>query len=104
MPHPSQESLSRRRVNTNTAKESLSFAPKLREPPVPCRSDLDADDRLPVARVLVGVRDSHEQRVVEEAPDELHADRETCRRLAYGQGERRVAGIVEGLGVAGAGP
>src|SRR5712691_6643660 len=65
-------------------------------------SGLDADDRVPVSRVLVGVRDPHEERVVEEAPDELHADRETGRRLAHGQSERRVAGVVEGLGVTGA--
>jgi hypothetical protein len=31
-PHSSQESLSKRPVNTNTSKGSLFFAPKLREP------------------------------------------------------------------------
>ena len=40
--------------------------------------------------MLVGIRDPHDERVVEEAPDELHADRETRRRLAHGEGERRV--------------
>src|ERR671923_943250 len=72
------------------------FAPAL------TRSGLDADDLIPVGRVLVGVRDPHEERGVEAAPDELHADGETGRRLAHGQGKRRVAGVVEGLGVAGA--
>src|SRR6516162_9953486 len=66
------------------------------------RSGLDADDRVPVSRVLVGIRDPHEERVVEEAPNELHADGEPGRRLAHGQGECRVPGIVEGLRVAGA--
>ena len=65
------------------------------------RSGMDADDLVPVDRVLVGVGDPHEERIVEEAPDELHADRQTRRRLAHGEGERRVAGVVEGLGVAG---
>jgi hypothetical protein len=40
------------------------------------RSGLNADDLAPVGRVLVGVRDPHQERVVEEAPDELHANRE----------------------------
>jgi hypothetical protein len=60
------------------------------------RSGLDANDRVAVGRVLVGVRDPHEERVVEETPDELHADGETGRRLAHGQGERQVAGVVGG--------
>src|SRR6185436_19831913 len=65
-------------------------------------SGADADDRVPVGRVLVGIRDPHEERIVEKAPHELHADREPRRRLAHGEGERRVAGVVEGLGVAAA--
>lgn len=51
--------------------------------------------------MLVGVGDPQEERVVEAAPDELHADRETGRGLAHGQGKRWVAGVAEGLGVAG---
>jgi hypothetical protein len=35
----------------------------------------DADDLVPIGRVFVCVRDAHQQRVVEEAPDELHARR-----------------------------
>src|SRR5688500_11239535 len=42
--------------------------------PVRTLSSLDADDRVPVSRMLIGVRDPHEERIVEEAPDELHAD------------------------------
>jgi hypothetical protein len=45
---------------------------------------------------LVGVRAPHEERVVEETPDELHADGESGRRLAHRPGERRVAGVVGG--------
>ena len=61
------------------------------------RSGLDADNRVPVGRVLVG-GDPGEERVVEETPDELHADWETGRRLPHGKGERRVARVVEGQG------
>jgi hypothetical protein len=46
--------------------------------------------------VLVGVCDPDEERVIEETPDELHADGETGGRLAHGKGERRVAGIDGG--------
>src|SRR4029450_8679166 len=70
--------------------------------PVLARSGLDADDRVPVGCMLVGVCDPHEEWVAEEAPDELHADGEPGRRLAHRQGERRVAGVVKGLGIAGA--
>ena len=45
--------------------------------PVLAQSGLDAYDLAPVGRVLVGVCGPHEKRVIEEAPDELHADRET---------------------------
>jgi hypothetical protein len=41
------------------------------------RSGIEADDLVPVGRLLVGVSGPHEERVVEEAPDELHADWET---------------------------
>src|SRR6266705_6707996 len=68
------------------------------------RSGVDADDLVPVGRVLVGVGGPHEERIVEETPDELHADRETRRRLAHGDGQGRVAGVVEGQGVAVAAP
>ena len=40
-------------------------------------SGIDADDLVPVGRLLVGVSGPHEERVVEEAPDKLHADWET---------------------------
>jgi hypothetical protein len=59
---------------------------------------MDADDLVPVGRVLVGVGGPHEERIVEETPDELHADRETRRRLAHRESERRVSRVVEGLG------
>src|SRR5688572_18981358 len=55
------------------------------------RSRTHADDLVPVGRVLVRVGDPHEERIVEEAPHELHADRKTRRRLAHGERERRVA-------------
>ena len=38
---------------------------------------MDADDIVPVGRLLIGVSGPHEERVVEEAPDELHANWET---------------------------
>ena len=41
------------------------------------RSGMDAYDLVPVGRLLVGVSGPHEKRVLEEAPDELHADPET---------------------------
>gem|GEM_PF-5528329 len=41
---------------------------------VPARSGMDADDFVPVGRLLVGVSGPQEERVVEEAPDDLHAD------------------------------
>src|SRR5262245_43635288 len=47
------------------------------------RSGLDADDLVPVDRVLIDVRDPHQERVVEEAPNELHADGKASRRLAH---------------------
>src|SRR5262245_66612325 len=45
--------------------------------PVCTCSGLDPDDRIPVSRMLVGIRDPHEEWVIEEAADELHADGET---------------------------
>src|SRR5262245_4613227 len=38
----------------------------------------DADDLVPVGRVLVGVGDAHQERIVEEAPDE-QIGRASCR-------------------------
>src|SRR5215831_9811201 len=57
----------------NTGAIRLSF--------ISITSGVDADDGVPVGRVLVGIRDPHQERIVEEAPHELHADRETRRRL-----------------------
>src|SRR5262245_65606746 len=48
---------------------------------------VDTDDLAPIGRVLVGVGDPHQERIVEEAPDELHADRETRWRLADREGQ-----------------
>src|SRR5438093_2263891 len=83
-----------------------SMASSDRQPLLPVFpwSGADADDLAPVGRVLVGVCDPHEERIVEEAPDELHADRETRRRLAHGDGQGGVAGVVEGQRVAVAAP
>ncbi len=41
------------------------------------RSGIDADDLVPVRRLLVGVGGPHEEWVVEKAADELHAHWET---------------------------
>src|SRR5437879_2352945 len=48
-------------------------------------SSADADDLAPVGRVLVGVCDPHQERIVEEAPDELHADRRPAEDLPTGR-------------------
>ena len=85
--------LLRRTGVTRAAPRGAAVNPS--SPPHPLTRD--ADDPVPVGRMLVGVRDPHEERIVEKPPDELHADRETRRRLAHGEGERRVASVVEGL-------
>ena len=45
--------------------------------PVLAQSGMDADDLVPVGRLLVAVSGPHEERIVEKAPDELHADWKT---------------------------
>src|SRR5262245_30921629 len=79
------------------ARHSRSWALSFMVSLLTCRSGVDADDRVPVGGVLIGIRDPHEDRIVDEAPNELHADRQPRSRLAHGKGERRVAGVVERL-------
>lgn len=66
------------------------------------RSGIDADDRVPVGQLLKGVSGPHDEWVVEEASDELHANRETSRRLTHRKGECWMASVVERLSIAGA--
>src|SRR5881397_4177737 len=101
----------RPRSSVNLANSALrsrivTIPPSMADPLAPGfpRSGTDADDLVPVGRVLVGVGGPHEERIVEETPDELHADRETRRRLAHRESERGVSGVVEGQGVAVAAP
>jgi hypothetical protein len=44
----------------------------------------DADDLVSVDRVLAGVGGAHEERTVEETPDELHADGRPAEDLPTG--------------------
>src|SRR5262245_36706090 len=82
-----------------------SIPPRTGTPtPFAMRNAPTARPRRSGGRLLVGVSDPQDERVIEEAPDELHADGQAVRRLAHGEGEGRVAGVVEGLGVAGAAP
>ena len=66
--------------HSNGALQAVGFQPPAASgpfAPVLARSGMDADNLIPVGRLLVGVSGPHEERVVKEAPYELHADRET---------------------------